>query len=609
MPITTATTPMHSAPAHSLSAPRSRRNRPGLSASAALSRGGGTGRNTNFQFPSGRNCTIPSLLSGLRMTDNTSIRSAQAPHVTNTNGDTRQGSSLAIHRRCADNRDFSSSNQKSYIPLKTTSSLVSASCRMRHSAALPRTSSNIHRPSGDRFIPNRAHIRVDLCRANIASAGQHNYVSSLVAEDAQTRLRSKYHQQMKGALLNIPHEELSTRMLPFRQGNQASSQADSSYRMDPYALDQLRVLEGSPNRKGVHAFSSTRSLVHKVGRNIPSLPTRMLDAPGMVDDFYANILSWGGNNVLAIGLGESVYLWDAMSGDAKLLLTLEDVDDYVTSVSWATTPVDSHCIAVGTKKSSLQLWDANVGKKIRSFDGHSSHVGSLSWNQHFLSSGGGDSTILQHDIGAPTSHVATYTGHTQGICGLKWNDEGTTLASGGNDNVVCLWDAAMSRRDRNSPRSMGSISPQFVLTDHTAAVKALAWCPLKRGLLASGGGEGDGTIKFWNTNTGSLQNSINTGSQVCSLLWSKHQKEICSSHGGSENQLSLWQYPTMSKIQDFKGHEARVLNMEQSPESGFVVSASADETLHFWDMFGSSAPKEKDCFGVKKFMMGMPGIR
>jgi WD40 repeat protein len=80
----------------------------------------------------------------------------------------------------------------------------------------------------------------------------------------------------------------------------------------------------------------------------------------------------------------------------------------------------------------------------------------------------------------------------------------------------------------------------------------------------------------------------------------KHQIKICSSHGGSENHLSLWQYPTMPKVQDFKGHQARVLNMEQSPESGCVVSGSADETFRLWDMFGSSASKEKDCFGMKK---------
>eukprot|EP00978_Attheya_sp_CCMP212_P022768 scaffold68481_cov39-Attheya_sp.AAC.1 len=226
MPITTATTPMYSAPAHSLSAPRSRRNRPGLSASAALSRGGGTGRNTNFQFRSGRNGMAPSLLSGLRMTDNTSVRSEHAPHVTNMNQVTRQGSYFPIHRTCVDKREFSSSTQKSSIPSKTTSSMTSVSRQMRHTYSLPRGSSSNYNhawPSGDRFIPNRAHVRVDLCRANLSSTEQP------VPEDATARLRSEYHSQMKGALLNIPHEELSsegasrsTRMLPFKQGNQTS---------------------------------------------------------------------------------------------------------------------------------------------------------------------------------------------------------------------------------------------------------------------------------------------------------------------------------------------------------------------------------------------------
>lgn len=51
--------------------------------------------------------------------------------------------------------------------------------------------------------------------------------------------------------------------------------------------------------------------------------------------------------------------------------------------------------------------------------------------------------------------------------------------------------------------------------------------------------------------------------QVCALLWSKHHKELVSSHGFSENQLCLWKYPTMAKIKEFKGHKARVLHLEQ----------------------------------------------
>jgi hypothetical protein len=42
------------------------------------------------------------------------------------------------------------------------------------------------------------------------------------------------------------------------------------------------------------------------------------------------------------------------------------------------------------------------------------------------------------------------TGHKQEVCGLKWSGDGgpqaATLASGGNDNKVCIWDLRGSRR-------------------------------------------------------------------------------------------------------------------------------------------------------------------
>jgi len=55
---------------------------------------------------------------------------------------------------------------------------------------------------------------------------------------------------------------------------------------------------------------------------------------------------------------------------------------------------------------------------------------------------------------------------------------------------------------------------QHKMTAHCAAVKALAWCPFQSNLLASGGGTADRCIKFWNTSTGALLNSIDTHSQV-----------------------------------------------------------------------------------------------
>jgi len=59
-------------------------------------------------------------------------------------------------------------------------------------------------------------------------------------------------------------------------------------------------------------------------------------------------------------------------------------------------------------------------------------------------------------------------------------------------------------------------------------VKAIAWSPHQHGLLASGGGTADRCIRFWNTLTGQPLQSVDTGSQVCNLAWSKHSNELVS---------------------------------------------------------------------------------
>jgi cell division cycle 20, cofactor of APC complex len=295
-----------------------------------------------------------------------------------------------------------------------------------------------------------------------------------------------------------------------------------------------------------------------------------------------NLLSWGSNNVLAVALGQTVYLWNSATGSIQELMNVESQSssdngsNYISSVSWIQ---QGNHLAIGTADNIVQLWDVQAGRQVRSLRGHSGRVGALAWNNHLLASGSKDTTVLNHDVRIQNHVIGQLHTHTQEVCGLAWSPDGQYLASGGNDNVLSIIEGTQFTSAESQSK--------YVLQEHMAAVKALAWSPHERNLLASGGGTSDRCIKFWNASTGNMLNSIDTGSQVCALQWSPYEKEILSSHGYAENQLSLWKYPSMACVKELKGHTSRVLHMVTSPDGSMVCTGAADETLRFWNIFGS----------------------
>lgn len=440
--------------------------------------------------------------------------------------------------------------------------------------------------NGDRFIPNRNVMNMDIS-------------SFLLKENEESGRKSPNHEIFKrdlaSKLFGSGDDDKGQRVLAFKQ--------KAPVNKDGYH-ESIKVLysQGQHERKQAN-----------VKRHIPSAPERVLDAPDLMDDYYLNLLDWNSSNILAVALNCAVYLWNATTGEIEELMCLED-ESYVSSVKWVKEGSSCH-LAVATSDADVQLWDTSKLQQVRSMSGHRGRIGSLSWNQHIVSSGSRDTTIHNHDVRERNHHVASLIGHKQEVCGLEWSPDGTTLASGGNDNLLCLWDARKSASRGRSRDSFGLSTHQQVarctLGAHQAAVKALAWCPFQRNVLASGGGTADRCIKFWNTSNGACLNSMDTGSQVCALLWSPSDKEIVSSHGFSDNQLCLWSYPKMQKITELKGHGKRVLHLCASPDGSTVCSAGADETLRFWNIFGGrSRPRtKKSVVGDASRMFGGMSLR
>lgn len=429
-----------------------------------------------------------------------------------------------------------------------------------------------------------------------------------LAEKDETPLQKEFKRRMLSTLCNVPLNKLDDDAAPAGilsfGGRSNQNEVENQYNKSrsgqimqmctPYSLDVLRSIKlGSDTELDL---ASQQSVASKVFRKVPSAPVRILDAPDIVDDYYLNLISWSKDNILAVALARSVYLWNASTGEISHLISVEG-SDYITSVSWSSEPGNTKYICVGTHVHDVHLFDGQSLQKVRTMKGASGRIASLAWSRHLVSAGDRDGFIINHDVRADHHIASKYKGHTQEVCGLQWNDDGSCLASGGNENFLCLWDAAISARERSHTSRNALHEPRQILKQHKAAVKALGWCPFHRGLLASGGGTADRKINFWNTTSCALLNSVDTGSQVCSIIWSKHQRELCSSHGYSENQLILWKYPTMTKIKELTGHTARVLNMDISPDGSSIVSAGADETLRFWNIFETPSTQTSGDFG------------
>ena len=407
-------------------------------------------------------------------------------------------------------------------------------------------------------------------------------------------------------------------------------------------ISEVRALYQS-NFNCFQELISTNNNYIEPTRKISSEPERILDAPNLSDNIFYNPIDWGSKNILSVCLGPYDYLWNYNNLETNLLSKNPNEVEYCTSNFMD----NGICIALGLDNGDIELWDIEKKIKIRSLSGHKMRVGTLAWNGYNLFSGSKDTTILGHDVRVKNNVIMKLAkGHTKEVCTIRWNQDFKYLASGGNDNLVCLWDIrGKFNKNKNSIWDMLNsqsddesdidneeqndefndkdinmkeintdintninrirkskskildediIEPFIILNKHKGPVRALQWSPWHNNILATGGGKKDNTIKFFNADTKSVVSEYNTGSPVCQILWNKYEKEIISSQGNSKNQICLWSYPKMNKIAELNGHLNRALYLAMSPDGCTMVSGSSDETLRFWNINERDIIKKKN---------------
>lgn len=315
------------------------------------------------------------------------------------------------------------------------------------------------------------------------------------------------------------------------------------------------------------------------------VPFRVLDAPSLRDDYYCSLLAYSQTiNCLAVALGTHVYLWS----ETRTSDTPGNVNQgfaHATSLSFSSIVGAQAILAIGRADGRVTLWSP-LDEEARFDSQQPNPISCVCFRPNTVKrSSARDPCITVSTeellIGDELGHVYLYAVewptaverdlfdfngsmvllariaiHTQQICGLAWSREGDFFATGGNDNNCYLFktkrivdNAAQGTNHQSvtinpdgtrrwtvvpgSPSVPHHTSP--FLASHTftlsAAVKAIAFCPWQRGLLALGGGSNDRCIHFYHTVSGACLATIDCAAQVTSLIWSEKKREICATFG------------------------------------------------------------------------------
>ena len=200
--------------------------------------------------------------------------------------------------------------------------------------------------------------------------------------------------------------------------------------------------------------------------------------------------------------------------------------------------------------------------------------------------------------------------HSDACTALAFSPLGDTLATGGADKCVRLWNVKKMNEGaclRNKTHSIcavafsldnsllmscstdhratlynlrGNIKTQTSFTAHQDLITSTKFCFSTKSVATS---SMDSTIKFWDITNGNLGRVINTYSKVYDMHVSRSETYIVTGH----NDMSIRVWNAKSKEQCFKiedAHADPVACVRITSDENYIVSTSKDDTIKVWDL-------------------------
>ena len=310
---------------------------------------------------------------------------------------------------------------------------------------------------------------------------------------------------------------------------------------------------------------------------------------GHTEDVLSVRFSPDGRRLLTAGYDNTARLWDIASGQE-----LQSLKGHSWWVWAAEFSPDAHRIVTASQDGKAIVWqwsDASTRyEPLTDFVKHRGpiYAAKFSPDGQLIATGGFDHVVRlwnpdevqQVDIARridglpdPPAPCRELSGHDKPVCSLAFSPDGKQLVTGGEDNVLRIWQLDSDQR-------------VDVLRGHTSYVRDCVYSPDGQWILSAGR---DQQIKLWQPETYGefLVLGRNVGGShsdaVLAARFSRDGSQIVTA--SRDRTARLWETDTQKLVGEFaEGHEFLASTAVFYAEGTRLATAAGDGTTRLWDV-------------------------
>ena len=273
--------------------------------------------------------------------------------------------------------------------------------------------------------------------------------------------------------------------------------------------------------------------------------------------------SHDGALVAAVSVDGTVIVWDSATGRERVRgkVPPESVrnlafspDGRTLAVAWSTGPA-----------SRVDWWDVESGKSGEPIRPTFAVRAVAFTSDRTLAIGLGDGSVRLWSLDpSPPSRELR---HGSEVWAVAFSPDGSTLASGGDDHAVRLWDIADGTERKT-------------LVGHQALVMSVAYTPDGLSLVTGGF---DGAVRMWDVAAGSSRALSPAHTAPVTAVAVSPDGRIVASRG-RDLVVRLWDAATHQLLRELPCTRSMTGSLAFTPSSAILAVASGDKGVQLWDI-------------------------